>query len=70
MLHSIEYLDMVINESMRIFPASFRTDRVCSADYTYKNMKIPKGTIWCASMWVLHHDPSIYPEPEKFIPER
>lgn len=33
-------------------------------------MKIPKGIIWSASIWALHHDPSIYPEPEKFIPER
>ena len=51
-------------------PASVRTDRECNADYNFKNMKIKKGTIWSVSIWCLHHDPSIYPEPEKFIPER
>ena len=33
-------------------------------------MKIKKGTIWSVSIWRLHHDPTIDPEPEKFIPER
>lgn len=70
MLNNIEYLDMVIDETLRIFPGALRTDRVADADYTYKNIKIPKGTIWNVSIWALHHDPEIYPEPEKFIPER
>jgi cytochrome P450 len=33
-------------------------------------MFIPKGTIWAACIWALHRDPKIYPEPEKFDPER
>jgi cytochrome P450 len=33
-------------------------------------MKIKKGTIWAVSIWSLHHNPNIWPEPEKFIPER
>ena len=33
-------------------------------------MKIPKGTNWVASIWALHRDPDIYPNPEQFDPER
>ena len=40
------------------------------ADYRYKDMIIPKGTVWGACIWALHHDPKIYPDPEKFDPER
>lgn len=70
MLNEITYLDMVINETMRIYPPALRTDRECNQDYTFKDMKIKKGTIWAVSIWSLHHNPNIWPEPEKFIPER
>jgi cytochrome P450 len=33
-------------------------------------MTIPKGSNWALCIWALHRDPNIYPEPEKFIPER
>ena len=61
---------MVVNETMRLYPPALRSDRECSHDYTFKEMKIKRGSIWAVSIWNLHHDPSIYPDPEKFIPER
>ncbi len=45
-------------------------DRTCNEDYKYKDMIIPKGTVWGACIYALHHDPKIYPDPEKFDPER
>ena len=36
----------------------------------YNGYYIPKGSIVVGNAWGLLHDPTVYPEPEKFIPER
>ena len=48
----------------------FFTDRESNQDYIYKDKLIPKGTAWAVCIWALHHDPKVYPDPEKFDPER
>ena len=70
MINDVPFLDMIIDESLRLFPPALRTDRLTCEDYEYEGMKIPKGTIINVSVWALHHDSEIYPEPDKFIPER
>ena len=69
-VNEMSYMDMVINETLRMCPAALRLDRVCNKDYTYENIKIPKGQIWSLCIYALHYDPELYPEPEKFDPER
>ena len=61
---------MVIDETMRMYPPLVRTDRVCNKDYQYENIKLETGQIWSVPIYALHHDPDIYPNPEKFDPER
>ena len=39
-------MDMIIDETMRLYPSSIRTDRVANADYEYKGMKIEKGQVF------------------------
>jgi cytochrome P450 len=70
MVNEIPYLDMVISESLRLYPPALRADRVSSSDYHYKDMKIPKGTVWAVPIYALHHDADLYPNPETFDPER
>jgi thromboxane-A synthase len=59
----MSYMDMIINETLRMYPPGFRVDRVCSEDYTHKDMEIKKGQVWVASIISLHYDPEIYPDP-------
>ncbi len=69
-VQEMAYMDMIINETLRLYPAAFRVDRVANSDYEYKGLKMKKGQVWSASIYSLHHDPEFYPEPEKFDPER
>jgi cytochrome P450 len=54
LVNSIEYLDMFINESMRIYPPFMAADRIANADYQYENFKIPKGLVFLFDIWVEH----------------
>ncbi len=73
-VNELKYLDQCINETLRLYPPALRTDRECSQDYQYDNngvvVRIPKGQVVNICIWAVHHDPEIYPEPDKFDPER
>nr|ATW72296.1 cytochrome p450 CYP3044B4 [Brachionus calyciflorus] len=66
----MKYLSMVIDETLRIFPAAIRFDRVAGEDYKYEGMKIEKNLMIFVPLYALHHNPEIYPDPDRFDPER
>uniref|UniRef100_G3QMS9 unspecific monooxygenase n=1 Tax=Gorilla gorilla gorilla TaxID=9595 RepID=G3QMS9_GORGO len=66
----MEYLDMVVNETLRLFPIAMRLERVCKKDVEINGMFIPKGVVVMIPSYALHHDPKYWTEPEKFLPER
>jgi len=76
-INNMEYLDAVINETLRMYPSGLALDRLCVEDFelppTLPGMKpftVKKGQgIWIP-VYGLHHDPKYFEEPEKFDPER
>ncbi|KFP72217.1 Cytochrome P450 3A12, partial [Acanthisitta chloris] len=66
----MEYLDMVVNESIRLYPAGGRIERVCKKTVELNGVTIPKGMVVMIPAFVLHRDPAYWPEPEEFRPER
>ncbi|XP_005229040.2 cytochrome P450 3A29-like [Falco peregrinus] len=66
----MEYLDMVVNESLRLFPPVGRIERVCKKTVELNSVTIPKGMVVLIPVYVLHRDPGYWPEPEEFRPER
>uniref|UniRef100_A0A8C5RY43 unspecific monooxygenase n=1 Tax=Laticauda laticaudata TaxID=8630 RepID=A0A8C5RY43_LATLA len=66
----LEYLDMVLNESQRIYPLGGRIERVCKMDVEINGITIPKGTVMMIPPLILHQVPEYWPEPEEFRPER
>uniref|UniRef100_A0A8C3V1F4 Cytochrome P450 n=1 Tax=Catharus ustulatus TaxID=91951 RepID=A0A8C3V1F4_CATUS len=66
----MEYLDMVVNESIRLYPAGGRLERVCKKTVELNGVTIPKGMVVLIPAFVLHRDPQYWPEPDEFRPER
>nr|XP_025130722.1 cytochrome P450 3A24-like isoform X2 [Bubalus bubalis] len=69
-LAQMEYLDMVVNETLRMFPIAIRLERFCKKDVEIHGVSIPKGITVTVPISVLHRDPQLWPEPEEFRPER
>jgi len=44
--------------------------RKCTKECTIEEIKIPKGCIVTVPVYSIHRDSNIYPDPEKFDPER
>lgn len=70
LVHSIDYLDCVINESLRLCPPIFQMNRSCHEDYDFNGFHIPAGMEVIIPTYAVHRDPEAWPNPEKFDPER
>ncbi|GAB1602293.1 hypothetical protein Ahia01_000508400, partial [Argonauta hians] len=69
-LQNLPYLNMCLDETLRIFPVVTAFDRVCNKTCTINGTKIPEGLTISISAICLHRNPKYWPEPDKFIPER
>uniref|UniRef100_A0A0N7Z9E0 Putative cytochrome p450 6a2 n=1 Tax=Rhodnius neglectus TaxID=72488 RepID=A0A0N7Z9E0_9HEMI len=67
----MEYLEQCVKETMRKYPPAPMLFRVCTKSYTLPNgLTIEPGQPLQVSVYSLHYNPSYYPEPEKYKPER
>ncbi|KAM4064970.1 cytochrome p450 [Hirsutella rhossiliensis] len=71
-LEKLPYLVGVVNESLRLSYALVgRLPRVAPTEsLTYKDYVIPPGTPMSSSSYFIHRDASIFPDPERFDPDR
>jgi cytochrome P450 len=71
-LEKLPYLIAVIKEGLRLsYGIPGRLPRVIETpSATFNGYTVPKGTTVGMSLWTMHRDPKVYPEPEKFIPDR
>ncbi len=69
-LQKMAYTNAVLNESMRLYPPAWITDRQNIEDDTVSNFNIRKGTLIGVSFYELHRNPKYWQDPDKFIPER
>lgn len=69
-VNSLKYLDMCINETLRLQTPILRNNRICAEEITIKGLTIPKGMIINIPTYGLAHDPDFWEEPDKFNPER
>uniref|UniRef100_UPI003B50743C cytochrome P450 4C1-like n=1 Tax=Harmonia axyridis TaxID=115357 RepID=UPI003B50743C len=70
-LPKLEYLECCIKETLRLYPSVPSIGRIAGEDFTTTTgYRIPKGTIMLIQIYDLHRDASVFPEPEKFNPDR
>ncbi|XP_070617442.1 cytochrome P450 3A24-like isoform X2 [Erythrolamprus reginae] len=69
-LHQMEYLDMVVNETFRLYPPLNRLERACKRTVEIHGVTIPEGALVVIPNYILHRIPEYWPEPEEFRPER
>jgi cytochrome P450 len=65
-----EYLDAVINESLRVRPVVPFTGRELRQESELGGYRLPAGTVILAGIYLTHTRPEIYPDPYAFRPER
>lgn len=73
-VQNMKYLDMIISETLRLWPPAASTDRLCVKDYNYDDgqckFTIEKGTVLWIPIVGLHLDEKYWENPTKFNPER
>jgi cytochrome P450 family 135 len=65
-----EYLDAVIKETLRSRPVAAHVARMLTEEMEIKGYRIPARTVVALGIYLLHHDPKLYPDPRAFRPER
>uniref|UniRef100_A0A182JJE4 Uncharacterized protein n=1 Tax=Anopheles atroparvus TaxID=41427 RepID=A0A182JJE4_ANOAO len=69
-LQELKYLEMVIKETLRMKPSVPIIGRRSAGDMVIDGVTIPAGIDFGIIIYALHNDPELYPEPERFDPER
>ena len=69
-LPQLEYLDAVTKESARLTPVATNVMRRLHAPARIGGLDLPAGISVSAAIYATHHRPDLWPDPERFLPER
>ncbi|MBQ1044340.1 MULTISPECIES: cytochrome P450 [unclassified Micromonospora] len=67
---ALEYTRQVLSETLRLRTQGLFNNRVTARDAELGGYLIPAGSDVLYSFHAVHHNPRIYPEPERFDPDR
>lgn len=69
-LDRLPYTEMVLKESMRLYPPAWGFSREAIEDVEIGGYPIDRGVVVGMLTYFTHHDPRWFPDPERFDPER
>lgn len=69
-LSGLDYMNRVINESLRLWPPFWAMTREAVSEDNIGGYRIPAGSLIVVSPYVTQRHPAFWDEPEKFDPER
>lgn len=70
-LARLPYLNAVCQETLRIYPVAMLTfARVARVPVKIMEQTFEAGTVLVPCIYLVHHRPDLYPEPDQFKPER
>jgi cytochrome P450 len=64
------YLDAVVTETLRLRPVISAVARKLTEPVEIGGWRLPAGVIVTPSIYLVHRRADVYPEPERFLPER
>jgi len=69
-LPRLHYVEMVMAESMRLYPPAWAMGRYARNDFQLGEYRLPAQTTVLISQFVTHRDPRYFPDPLRFDPQR
>src|SRR5205807_10377303 len=66
----LKYAEMVIMESLRLYPPAYGLGRQATTASEIAGQRVGRGDIFIVPTWVIHRDRRSFEEPESFRPER
>jgi cytochrome P450 len=66
----LELLEMVQDETLRMYPPAWVGARKAIATYDFAGVKVPAGAYVNYSSWASHHLSHVFPDPFEFRPDR
>lgn len=65
-----DYLDAIAKETLRIRPVVFDVGRVLTKPVVVAGYHLPAGVMVAPGIGLVHADPEVYPDPDRFDPDR
>ncbi len=69
-LPALRYTEMVLSESMRLYPPAWAMGRQSTAPIEIGPYRFPTGTYFFFSQYIMQRTPEHFPDPLRFDPER
>ncbi len=69
-LDGLRYTAQVVNEALRLFPSGHTIVRHAHQPASISGHEVPAGRVVAISVWGIHHNPDVWPNPEHFDPGR
>ncbi len=67
---ALPMLEMALDETLRMYPPAWIGPRRSVCSFEFEGVPVPGDAYVNYSSWASHHLPKVFPEPERFLPER